>query len=102
MKYEEFSKNTNVINFIKKIIDEHFPQKYIPEWVNYELFKNYMIKQAIYNLYKDINSLYWWTELLLPYTSCKLDMSSSVVCSIYENIDYVPEIPENIKSLLLT
>jgi len=66
-----------------------------------------MIKQATDNLYKtivdnDSSMTYWWTRLLLPYTSFRLDTSSSVVCSVYERyINYAPEIPENIKSLIL-
>jgi hypothetical protein len=101
MNYKEFSNNSLVVDFIEKEVKAHFPEKYVPEWINYDTFKAYMIEKATIDLYKNIDSNFWWDSLLIPFPSYKLDTSSSsFLCFLEEYDRYSPKVPDNIKSLL--
>ena len=104
MKYEEFCKNELVVSFIKYHIDIHFQEEYIPYWVNFDMFKTKMFQQISRDLYTDIEYDFWWRNMLVPFISLEIggvslyDCFLDTCCAYY--VGGVPEVPDNIKSLL--
>ncbi|MDD4938244.1 MAG: hypothetical protein PHX34_04510 [Candidatus Shapirobacteria bacterium] len=101
MNCDEFIKNSLVENFIKQVITDIFPKKSAPNWINYELFYNDMLKKASKNLYSDIrnDTDNWWMDMLFPYIAYCIDESS--MDNLYnEYVEYAPMIPEDVINLI--